>query len=150
MTMGSNFGSKRAFSSCCVRSSLAIPEAVFDGGEAFLQGLGIVAKKKDAEGRIAIDEHAAFAVEQGAARGDDGDVADLIAFGEIGKMAGLDDLQLPESHQQQDDERYRNIGKKRQPPLRDFLVVNAPRCQRNSCTGLGNSSIPGARPYPNP
>ena len=129
---------------------LADPEPLFDRGQALLQGLGIVAQQKNAEGRIAIDQHAAFAVEQGAARGDDRDVADLIAFGEIGKMAGLDDLQLPESHKQQDDERYRNVGKKRQPPLRDFLVVNAPRCQRNSCAGLGKSSLPGARSYPNP
>ena len=49
-----------------------------------------------------------------------------LRFGEIGKMAGLNDLQLPESDHQKHDEGYREVGKKRQPALRDFLVVNVP------------------------
>ncbi len=95
-------------------------------GRLFRSAFGIVAQEQDAERRIAIDQDAAFAVQHGAARRDNRDVADPIAFGEIGKMAGLDDLQFPESDQQQDDEGYGKIRKKRQSPLRDFLVVNIP------------------------
>ena len=127
--MGWNFGSYLAASSCCSQIFLADAKPVFDLGQALLKSLGVVAQEQDAEGRITIDKHAAFAVEQGAARRDDRDVADLVAFREVGKMARLHDLQLPETDQQKNDEDDRHVGKKCQPTLRDLLVVNVPGCQ---------------------
>ena len=81
---------------------------------------------------IAIDENAAFAVEHGAARGDDGNVADAVLFGEVGKMVGLDDLQFPEADQKHGYEDDGQVGKQGEPSLRNLLIANAPWCQRNS------------------
>ena len=81
---------------------LADAQSVRNLRKVLFESFGIVAQQQNAEGRIAIDQHAAFAVEHSSARRDDRNVADLIAFGEIGEMAGLNDLQLPESHQQEE------------------------------------------------
>ena len=72
-------------------------EAVFDLGKALLQRFQVIAHEQNAERRVAIDEHSAFAVEHGPARGDNRDGTYTVTFREIGKMAGLHDLELPEA-----------------------------------------------------
>ncbi len=101
-------------------------QAFFNSGKTLLQLLRIVAQEKNAERRVAIDEHAALPVQHRTARCDDGNRADAVAFGEIREVFGLDDLQLPETHHQKDDACDRNIRDERKPALRDLLVVNVP------------------------
>jgi len=57
----------------------------------------IVAQEKDAERRTIVHEHAAIAIEHSAARGDDRDRADAIAFGHLAVLIGVNDLQFPEA-----------------------------------------------------
>ena len=133
MMTGRNLGSVFAASSCCSQIFLRDSQTLFNLRQAFLEQLRIVAKQQNAERRIAIDEHAAVAIEHGPARGDDGDGADSVPFGEVGKMVRLHDLQLPETDQEKHDEGRGKVGKQGQPALRDPLVVNVPRWQRNSC-----------------
>src|SRR5580704_7127344 len=90
---GSGFdddGLKLGFGARCfqllVQIFLADAEALFNLWETFFERLGIVAQEKDAEGWIAIHEHAAFAVEHHTTLGDDGDGAHTVAFRQIRKV----------------------------------------------------------------
>ena len=58
---------------------------------------GIVAKKKDAERGVVVDEDAAIAIEHAAARRDDGNGANAIAFRHDTVFIGVDDLEFPEA-----------------------------------------------------
>ncbi len=86
----------------CVQRLLNIltaeAEAVHDLRNALLDGLHVLAEQQNAEGRIAIHEHAAFAIEHRTTRRDNRDGAHAIAFGEVSEMSGLDDLQLPKTN----------------------------------------------------
>ena len=98
MTTGWNFGSFFDGVQSLLNILPADAEAVDDLRDALLDGLHVFAKQQDAEGRIAIHEHAAFAIEHRTARRDNRDGAHAIAFGEVGEMSGLDDLQLPKTN----------------------------------------------------
>jgi len=63
-------------------------QAIRDGSETLFDQSGIVAKEKDAKGRAIVDEDAAIAIEHAAARGDDGDGTDAIAFGHLAVLIG--------------------------------------------------------------
>ena len=57
-------------------------QAVFDLRQSFFDELRIVAEQQNAERRIAIDEHAAIAIEHRSARRDDGDGANAVLIGQ--------------------------------------------------------------------
>ena len=99
--------------------------------------LRIVAQQQDAEGRIIVDQDAAFAIEHRAARRDDRNRADAIAFGELRVAVGIDDLQLPEAKQQQGHQAHDDVGNDRQPRLRQPVVVFEPD---------GHATLRAARP----
>ena len=61
------------------------------------QLLRIVAQQQHAEGRIIVDNHAAIAVQHGAAWRDDGNGANAIALCKLRVLVGMDDLQLPKA-----------------------------------------------------
>ena len=79
-------------------------------GKAFLQELGIIAQQQDAEGRIVVDQHAAFAIQHRAARRNDRNRAHAIFFRQIGEMPGINDLQLPEAEQQNQRHANSEVG----------------------------------------
>ena len=98
-------------------------EAIRDGGEALFNQSGIVAQEKDAKGRAIVDEDAAIAIEHAAARGDDGDGTDAIAFGHLAVLIRVNDLQFPEAEQQHTDHAHNDVGGHCQPLLRQSIVA---------------------------
>ena len=63
-----------------------------------------------------------------------------VAVRQVRKMPGLNHLQLPESDHQEYHKNHRQVGNQRKPALGDFLVVNIPRWQGNSCSRAGSCS----------
>ena len=132
MTMGRNFGSDLAASSCCRKSAAVNPEAILNLRKAFLQRLRVIAEQQDAEGRIAVHQDAAFAIQHRPARRNDRDRANAVAFGQIGKVTGLHDLKFPEADHEKHDDGHQNVRNQCKAALGNLLVVNAPRWQSNS------------------
>ncbi len=95
-------------------------------GKIFVDESGIVAKKKDAERRIVVDEDAAIAIEHAAARSDDGNGANAITFGHLAVLIGVDDLKFPETEEQQSDHAHDDVGSNGQPGLWQTIVVAKP------------------------
>jgi len=98
-------------------------EAIGHGSKTLFDQGGIVAKEKDAEGRAIVHEDAAIAIEHAAARGDDGDGADAIAFGHLTVLIGVNNLQFPEAEQQHTDHSHNDVGGHCQPLLRQSIVA---------------------------
>jgi len=98
-------------------------QAIRDGSETLFDQSGIVAKEKDAKGRAIVDEDAAIAIEHAAARGDDGDGTDAIAFGHLAVLIGVNNLQFPEAEQQHADHSHNDVGGHCQPLLRQSIVA---------------------------
>jgi len=98
-------------------------QAIRDGSETLFDQSGIVAKEEDAKGRAIVDEDAAIAIEHAAARGDDGDGTDAIAFGHLAVLIGINDLQFPEAEQQHTDHSHNDVGRHCQPLLRQSIVA---------------------------
>ena len=61
----------------------------------------IVPEQQNAEGGIVIHDDAAITIQHGAARSDDGDRSDAVAFRKLRIAIGVDDLQLPKAQKQQ-------------------------------------------------
>src|SRR4029077_2789556 len=75
--------------------------AVGDLRQQTLYLIDVVAQQQHAERRIVVDKNAPFAIEHGAARRDHRHGANAILFSKLIVAIGLDDLQLPETEQQQ-------------------------------------------------
>jgi hypothetical protein len=101
-------------------------QAIRDSGEIFVDKSGIVAEKKDAEGRIVVDQDAAIAIEHAAARSDDGNGANAIALGHLTVLIGIDDLEFPEAEEQQSDHAHDDVGGDGQSGLWQTIVVAKP------------------------
>ena len=86
--------------------------------QAFRDGLQVlflqvVARQDQAEGRVVIDDHAAFAIENLAARGEDRDGFDAVALGLLVVDFGAFDLQPPEPGDQEQKNANCGVLKKR-------------------------------------
>jgi hypothetical protein len=101
-------------------------QTIGDGWEVFVNEHGIIAEKQDAEGRIVVHKHAAIAVQHAAARRDDRNGANAIAFGHLRVFVGINDLEFPEAEEQQSDHAYNEVGGDGQSGLRQPIVVAKP------------------------
>ena len=101
-------------------------EAVGNSREIFVYESGIVAKKKDTERRIVIDENAAIAIEHAATGSDDGNGANAIALSHLAVFIGVDDLEFPEAEKQQSDHAHDDVGSDGQSGLWQTIVVAKP------------------------
>ena len=99
-------------------------QAIGDLRQEFLDLLGSVAQQQDAERGIVVYEDAAFAIEHRAARGDDRNRPHAIALGHLRVAVRIDDLQLPETKQQQRDHPDDDVGNDCQPPCRQPFIVH--------------------------
>jgi len=101
-------------------------QTIGDGGQTLFHLRGIIAKKKDAEGWIIVDQNAAIAVEHAPARRDYGNGAYAVALSPLQEFVGIDDLKLPETYEQHADHPYDDVGDDGQPLLRQSIVVAKP------------------------
>jgi hypothetical protein len=86
-------------------------EALGDERQVGVEVFHLFAEEIAGDGGVVVDEEAAFAVEDLAARGEDGDFADAIGFGEGTEVFGVEDLEAPESGEEDDeDERDEILG----------------------------------------
>ncbi len=106
--------------------------AVGDLRQEALHLLDVVAQQQHAEGGVVVDQHAAFAVEHGAAWRDHRDGAHAVLFGQLLVAIGLDDLQLPEAEQQQAHQDDNEVGGDGQSRLRQAAIVLKPRRHEGS------------------
>src|SRR5256885_229523 len=86
----------------------------------------LIAKEEYAEGWAVVHQHPAIAVQHAAARRNHGNVTHPIALGHGAVFVGVDDLELPETEQQNADHSHDDVGGHRQPPLRQSIVVAEP------------------------
>ena len=92
--------------------------------QELLHLFGSIAQQQDAEGGVVVYEDAAFAIEHRAARGDDGNRPNAIAFGHLRIAIRINDLQLPETKQQQRDHPDDDVGNDGQPLSRQPFIVH--------------------------
>jgi hypothetical protein len=71
-------------------------EAFGDERQVGVEILHLFAEEVAGDGGVVVDEEAAFAVEELAARGEDGDFADTVGFGERTETFGVEYLETPE------------------------------------------------------
>ena len=82
-------------------------EAAGDEGKIGVEVLDLFAEEVAGDGGVVVDEEAAFAVEELAARGEDGNFADAVGFGEGTEVVGAEHLKAPEAGEE-DDENQRD------------------------------------------
>ena len=148
MTIGWNCGQAAGVLQLVVQLFERQAHAVGDLRQEALHLLDIVAQQQHAEGGVIVDQHAAFAVEHGAAWRNHRDGAHAILFGQLLVSIGLDDLQLPETEQQQAHQDDDQVGGDGQSRLRQAAIVLKPRRQRRLQVAPGSSCqlcAPGAR-----
>ena len=64
-------------------------------------GVGdLIAQEIAGDGRVVVDEQTAFAVEEAAARGEDGDLADAVGLGEDAVVGAVEDLEAVEADEE--------------------------------------------------
>ena len=66
-------------------------------GRSSVEVLDLLAEEIAGDGGIVVDEEAAFAVEDAAAGGEDGNLADAVGLGEGAEVVGAEHLETPES-----------------------------------------------------
>ncbi len=96
------------------------------GGD--LVGIGVdvallVAQQQHRERRIVIDDDAAFAVENLAARRQDGHLLDAVFFGEIAVVVVARDLQPPQAEGEDQKDSQQHVLHCGEPNLRDFFLA---------------------------
>jgi len=101
-------------------------QAFGDSRETFVDQSGIVAEKQDTERRIVVHQDAAIAVQHTAARSDDGNGTNAIALGHLTVLIGVDDLEFPETEEQQTDHAHDDVGGDGQSGLWQTIVVAKP------------------------
>jgi hypothetical protein len=82
-------------------------EALGDEGQIGIEIFDLFAKQEAGDGGIVVDEEAAFAVEELSAGSEDGNLADTVGFGERTEAFGVENLEAPESGEE-DDENQRD------------------------------------------
>ncbi len=75
-------------------------ESLGDERQIGVEVLHLLAEEVAGDGGIVVDEEAAFAVEDLAARSEDGDLADAVGFGERTEAFGVEHLEAPEAGEQ--------------------------------------------------
>ena len=75
-------------------------EALGDEGKIGVEVFDLLAEEIAGDGGIVVDEEAAFAVEELAARGEDGNLADAVGLGERTEAFGVEDLEAPETDEE--------------------------------------------------
>src|SRR5690242_2346206 len=86
----------------------------------------VVSQQQHAKGGPIVYQHAAIAVQHAAARSNDGNFADAVAFRESGVLIGVNDLKFPEAQQQHADHAHDDIRSHREPRLRQTIVIPKP------------------------
>jgi hypothetical protein len=75
-------------------------EASGDERQIGVEVFDLLAEEVTGDGGVVVDEEAAFAVEEFAARSEDGDFADAVGFGEGTEAFGVEDLKTPETDEE--------------------------------------------------
>jgi hypothetical protein len=75
-------------------------EASGDERQIGVKVFDLLAEEVTGDGGVVVDEEAAFAVEEFAARSEDGDFADAVGFGEGTEAFGVEDLKTPEADEE--------------------------------------------------
>jgi hypothetical protein len=78
-------------------------KALRDEGKIGVGVFDLLAEEVTGDGGVVIDEEAAFAVEETAARGEDGDLANAIGLGEGAEVVGTKNLEAPETCDENDE-----------------------------------------------
>jgi hypothetical protein len=84
-------------------------EAPGDKRQVGVQVLDLFAEEIAGDGGIVVDEEASFAVEELAARGEDGDLANSVGFGEGTKVFRVEHLETPEAGEQDSENECNEI-----------------------------------------
>ncbi len=79
-------------------------EAVGDEGEVGGGVFDLIAEEVAGGGGVVVDEEAAFAVEDAAARGEHGHLADAVGLGERAVVLDAEDLKVPEAEGEDDED----------------------------------------------
>ncbi len=72
-------------------------KALGDEGQVGVEVFDLFAEEVAGDGGIVVDEQAAFAIEEFAARGEDGNLADAVGFGERTEVFSIENLEAPET-----------------------------------------------------
>ena len=75
-------------------------KALRDERKIGVEVFDLFAEKVAGDGGVVVDEEAAFAVEEPAARGEDGNLADAVGLGERTEAFGVEHLEAPEAGQE--------------------------------------------------
>jgi hypothetical protein len=84
-------------------------EAFGDEWQVGVEILHLFTEEIAGDGGVVVDEEAAFAVEELTARGEDGDFADAVGFGERTETIGVDDLKAPEAGEEDSEDKRHEI-----------------------------------------
>src|SRR5882762_4689966 len=85
-------------------------QSLGDGRKALFHLRGIVAKQKNAEGWVVVDQDAAIAVQHAATWRDHWNGANPVALGPLQKFIGVNNLELPETDEQHADHSHNDVG----------------------------------------
>jgi hypothetical protein len=83
----------------------------------------LIAQQQHGERRIVVDDDAAFAVKDLAARSQDGDLLDAVLFGQRAVVIAARHLQAPQSERQHQEDSQQEILHCGKPELGDFFVA---------------------------
>ena len=83
----------------------------------------LIAQQQDGERRIVVDDDAAFAVEDFAARREDGDLLDAILLGQGVVVVAARDLQPPQAEGQHQKNPQQDVLHCGEPELGDFFLA---------------------------
>src|SRR5262249_54514997 len=101
-------------------------ETIGNRGEMLFDQFEIIAEKQDGKGRAIVDKDAAVAIEHAATWSDDGNGPDAVLFGHLAISVAVNDLEFPETEQQNADHAYDDVGDDSQPRLRQPIVIAKP------------------------
>jgi hypothetical protein len=79
-------------------------EALGDKREVGVEIFNLFAEQVAGNRGVVVDQKAAFAIEELAAGGEDGNLADAVGFGERTKTLGVEHLKPPESGEEDDED----------------------------------------------
>jgi hypothetical protein len=83
----------------------------------------LIAQQQHRERRIVVDDDAAFAIENFAARRQDGDLLDAILFGQIAVVVVAGDLEPPQTESENQENSQQDVLHCSEPKLGDFILA---------------------------
>ena len=96
------------------------------GGDLVGVGLEVallIAQQQDGKRRVVVDDDAAFAVEDLAARREDGHLLDAVLFGELAVVLAVRDLQAPQAEGENEKNSQQDVLHCGEPKLGDFFLA---------------------------